>query len=213
MLLILGLSHLKLNISYIRSISEVTIWMNKLLFRNQVMSDSLWPHGLQHARLPYLSPSPEVCPSSYPLNWWCHQIISSSVTLFYFCLQSFLASGSFPMSWFFTSGGQHIWASASAPILPITIQGWFPLRLTCLISLLSKGLSRVFSRTTVLKNQFFDALPSLWSSSHICTRLLERPQSWLYGHLSVGKMISLLFNTLSRLVVAFLPRRNLIPWL
>ena len=177
------------------------------------MSDSSWPHGLQNARLPYPSPSPEVYPSSYPFNWWCHPTISSSVTFFHFCLQFFLASGSFPMSWLFTSGGQLIGASASAPVLPISIQGWFPLRLTCLISLLCKGLSRVFSSTTVLKNQFFGALPSSWSISHICTRLLERPQPWLYGHLSVGKKMSLLFNTLSRFVIAFLQRRNLISWL
>ena len=101
--------------------------------------------------------------------------ISSSVGLFSFCLQSFLALRSFPMSLLFTSNGQSIGASASASALPMAIQGWFPLRLTGLISVLPKGLSRVFSSTTVWKHQFFGTLPSLWSSSHNCTWLLERP--------------------------------------
>ena len=120
---------------------------------------TLPPHGLQHTRPLCPSPSHWVCPSSCPLNWWCHPTISSSVALF--CLQSFPASGSFPVSQFFASGGQKIGASASASILPISIQNWFPLGLTGLIALLSKGLSRVFSSTTVWKHQFFDALP-LW---------------------------------------------------
>ena len=115
-----------------------------LLLSCQVMSDSLRPHGLQHTRFPCPSPSPRVCPSSCPLNWCCHPTIFSSVTLF-FCLQSFSASGSFPMSWLFASGGQNIGASASAPVLPMNIQGWFPSELTGLISLESKGLSRVWS--------------------------------------------------------------------
>ena len=110
--------------------------------------------------------------------------ISSSVTLFSFRLQSFLTSGFFPMSQFFPSGGQSIGASASWSALPMSIQGCFPLRLTDLISLLSKGLSRVFSSTTVWKHQFFCALSSLWFSSHIHTWLLERPQPWLYRPLS-----------------------------
>ena len=93
--------------------------------------------------------------NSCPLSWWCHPTISSSVTSFSSCLQSFPASGSFPMSWLFASGGQNIGASASASALSVTIQGWFPLGLTRLISLLSKGLSRVFSSTTVWKHQFF----------------------------------------------------------
>ena len=92
-----------------------------------------------------------------------------------FCLLSFPASRSFPMSQFFTSGGQSIGASASASVPPMSIQGWFPLRLAGLISLLSKGLSRVFSNTTVQRHQFLGALPALWSSSHICTWLLGRP--------------------------------------
>ena len=114
---------------------------------------------------------PRVFPSSCPLHWWCHPTISCSVALFS-CLQSFPASGSFPMSQLFASGSQRIGASAS--VLPMSIQGWFPFRLTGLISLQSKGLSRVSSSTTVGRHQFFCALPSLWFSSHIHTWLLER---------------------------------------
>ena len=126
-----------------------------LLLSCQVMSDSLRPHGLQHTRFPCPSPSPRVCPSSCPLNWCCHPTIFSSVTLFSFCLQSFSAWGSFPMSWLFASGGQNIGASASAPVLPMNIQGWFPSKLTGLI-LQSKALSRIFSNPTVQKHQFFN---------------------------------------------------------
>ena len=100
---------------------------------------------------------------------------SPSIAPFAFCLQSFPGSGSFPMSWLFTSGGQSIGVSASASVLPMTLQGWFPLGLTGLISWLSKGLSRVFSSTTARKHQFFGAQPSLWCSSYISTWLLERP--------------------------------------
>ena len=102
-----------------------------------------------------------------PLSWWCHPTISSSVIPFSSCLQSFPASGSFQMSRLFTSGGQNIRASASATVLSINMQGWFPLGLTCLISFQFKGLSRVFWNTTVQKHQFFSAHPSLWSNSHI----------------------------------------------
>ena len=142
------------------------------------------------------------------------QWFSYSVTLF-FCLQSFLASGSFPMSCLFISGGQSISASASASVLTMNIQGWFPLGLTGLISLLSKGLSRVFSRTIVQKHQFFGTQPSLWSNSHIHTWLLERPYIALIIRIFVNKVMSLLFNTLSRSVVVYLPRSNhfLISWL
>ena len=122
----------------------------------QVMSNSSQPYGLQHTRLPCPSLSPGVCSNSNPLNWWFHPTISSSVTLFSFP-QSFPATGSFTMSWLFSSGGQSIGASASAPVLSMSIQHWFLLRLTCLISLQSKGLSRVFSSTTVQKHQFFSA--------------------------------------------------------
>ena len=119
------------------------------LFSRQTKSSSSWPHGQQHANLPCPSPSPRVCPRSWPLNWWCHPTVLSSVTLFSFDLQSFPASGSFSMSQLFASDGQTIGASASASVLPMSIQGLFPLGLTGWISLQSKGLSRAFSNTTV----------------------------------------------------------------
>ena len=143
------------------------------LFSPSVMSVSLRPHGPQHIWLPWTSPPPGVCSNSCPLTRWCYPTISSSVVPFSFCLQSFPASGSFPTSRLFTSGGQIIGASAS--VLPINIPDWFPLVLTGLISLQSKGLSRVFSNTTVQKHQFFSSHLSLWSSSHIRTWLLGKP--------------------------------------
>ena len=147
---------------------------NMLLFSRPVMSDSLQPHGLQHTRPPCPSPTPRVYSNSCPLSQWCHPTISSFVVPF-FCLQSFPASGSFPMSQFLASGGQSIGASASASVLPMNIQDWFPLGLTGWVSLQSKGLSRVFSNTTVQKHQIFGAQLSLWSNSHIHTWLLEKP--------------------------------------
>ena len=126
-------------------------------------------------RLPCPSTTPRVYSNSCPLSQWCHPTNSSSVIPFSSCLQSFPASGSFPMSQFFASGDQSTGASASASVLPINIQEWFPLGWTGLISLQSKGLSRVFSNTTVQKQQFFSAQLSLWSSSHICTWLLDKP--------------------------------------
>jgi len=113
------------------------------------MYDSLWPHGLQHARTPCPSPTPRVYSNSCPLSQWCHPTISSSsVVPFSSCLQSFPASGSYPMSQFFASGGQSIAVSASISVLPMNIQDWFPLRWTGWISLLSNGLLRIFSNTT-----------------------------------------------------------------
>ena len=138
-------------------------------FSRSVMSESLRPHGLQLARPPCPSPTPRACLNSSPSSQWCHPTISSSVLPFSSCSQSFLASGSFPVSWFFTSGGQSIGVSASATVLPMNIQDWFPLGWTDWISLQSKGLSRVFSNTTVQKHQFFSTQPSLWSNSHIHT--------------------------------------------
>ena len=126
-------------------------------FSRSVMSDSLWPHEPQHARPPCPSPTPGVHPNSCPSSQWCHPTISSSVVPFSSCPQSFPASESFPMSQLFASGGQSIGAPASASVLPMNIQGWFPLGLTSLISLLSKGLSRVFFSTTVWKQKFFSA--------------------------------------------------------
>ena len=144
-----------------------------LLFSCQVVFDSSQPQGLQHTRLPCPSPSLGVCPSSCPLNGWCHPTILSSLALFSFCLQSFPASGSFLMCQLFKSGGQRIRASTSASVLSMNIQGWFPLGLTCLISLLSKGLSRVSSSTTIWKHWIFSAQPFLLSSSHIHIWLLD----------------------------------------
>ena len=135
---------------------------------HSVMSDSLRPHGPQHARLPCPSPSPGVCSHSRPFSQWCHPTISSSVIPFSSCLQSFPASGFFLISQLFPSGGQSI--GASAPVLPMVIQDWFPLGLTGLISLESKGLSRVFS-TAVQKHQLFGTQPYLCSNSHIYTWL------------------------------------------
>ena len=134
-----------------------------------VVSDSLQPHGAQQARPPCPSPTPRVYSSSCPLSQWCHPTISSSVVPFSSRLQSFPASGSFPMSQLFTWGGQSIGVSASATVLPMNIQDWLPLGLTGLISLQSKGLSRVFSNTTVQKHQFFCAQLSSQSNSHIHT--------------------------------------------
>ena len=153
-----------------------------LLFSHSVMFDSLWPHGLYHAMLLCPSPSPGVCSSSCPLSQWWHPTISSSVIPFSSCLQSFPASGSFPTSWLSTSGGQSIGASALASVLPVNIQSWLPLKLTGLISSLCKGLSRVFSSTTVQRHQFFGVQPFLLSSFHIHT-WLQKPQLWLYRSL------------------------------
>ena len=141
-------------------------------FSRSVVSDYLRPHESQHSRPACPSPIPGVHPDSYPLSQWCHPTISSSVIPFS-CLQSFPASGSFPVSWLLTSGGQSIGASASTSVLPKKSQGWSPLEWIAWISLQSKGLSRVFSNTTVQKHQFFGAQPSLWSNSHICTQLLK----------------------------------------
>ena len=124
------------------------VYISDLLFSHLVVSGSLWLQGLQHARLACPSPSPGACSNSCPLSQWCHPTISSSVIPFS-CLQSFPASGSFLMSQLFASGGQRIGVSASASVLPMNIQDRFPLGLTGLISLQSKGLSRVFSNTAV----------------------------------------------------------------
>ena len=198
-----------------------TIWATReiilrylLLFSRLVVSYSLQPHGLQDARLPCPSPSPRACSNSCPLSLWYHSTISSSVIPSSSCLQSFPASGSFLMCQLFTSGGQStgIWASAS--VLPINIQAWFPLGLTGLISLQSKGLSRVFSNTTVQKHQLFGVQPSLWSSYQIHAWLLEKTIA-LTRQTFVSKVMSLLLNILSRLVRAFLSRSKhlLISWL
>ena len=127
---------------------------------------------MQHTRPPCLSPTPGVHPNSCPLTQWCHTTMSSSVVPFSLCPQSFPASGSFLISWLFASGGQSSEASASASVLAMNTQGWFPLGLTSLSSLPFKGLSRVFSSTTIQKHQFFGTQPSLWLNSHILIRLM-----------------------------------------
>ena len=144
-----------------------------LLFSLSVMSNSLWLHARQHSRLPCPSLTPRTCSDSCPLSQWCHPTILSSDVRFSSCLQSFPASWSFLMSQLFVSGGQSTGVSASASVLPMNIQDWFTLGLTSLISLQSKEFSRVFSNTTVQKHQFLGVQPSLWSSSHIHTWLLE----------------------------------------
>ena len=130
-------------------------------FSRTVVSDSLHPHGMQQARLPWLSPTPGAYSNSPPPNQWCHPTISSSVVPFSSRLQSFPASGSFQMSQFFTSGGRNIGVSASTSVLPMNIQNWFPLGWTGWVSLQSKGLSKFFSNTTVQKHQFFGTQLSL----------------------------------------------------
>ena len=150
-------------------------------FSRSVMFDSLQPHVLQHTRLPCPSPTPRAYSNSYPPHWWCHQNISSSVVPFSFHLQSLPASGSFPMSQFFASGGQSTGVSASASVLAMNIQDWFPLGWTGWNSLQSKGLSRVFSNTTVqsISSLALDFLygpaltspPDYWNHSFDCLDL------------------------------------------
>ena len=147
---------------------------------------------------------------------WCYPTISSFVSPFSFFPQSFPVSGSFPVSQLFTSGGQSIGASALAPALPMNTQGWFPLGWTSLTSLLSKGLSKIFSTLTVRRHQFFAIQPCLWSSSHICTLYMTTGKVIaLTLQTFVGEVMSLLLNTLSRFVITFLPRSKhfLTSWL
>ena len=150
-------------------------WKLSVQLSCSVVSDSLLPHRLQHTRLPCPSPTPRAYSNSCSSSWWWHPTISSSVIRFSSCLQSFLASGSFPMSQFFASGGQSFGVSASAWVVAMNIQDWFQLGLTGWISLQSKGLSRVFSNTTIQKHQFFGAQLSLYSNFHIHTWPLEKP--------------------------------------
>ena len=149
--------------------------LNSVQFSHSVMSNSLRPHESQHARPPCPSPTPRVHSNSCPLSRWCHPAISSSVVPFSYCPQSLPASGSFPMSWHFTSGSQSIEVSASASVLTMNTQDRSPLGWTGGISLQSKRLSRVFSNTTVQKHQFFGAQLSSHSNSHIHMWWLEKP--------------------------------------
>ena len=161
-------------------LGHVPLQFSSVQFSCSVMSNFLLPHGLQHARLPCSSPTPGAYSDSCTSSLWCHPTISSSVVHF-FSLQYSLASGSFSVGQFFTSGDRSIGVSASASVLSMNIQDWFPLRLTGWISLQSKGLSRVFSNTTAQKHQFFGVQLSLVSSSHMHTWLLEKPWLWLDG--------------------------------
>ena len=165
---------------------------------------------MQHARLPCPSLSPRVCLHSCPWSRWCHPTNSSSVTPFSSCPQPFPASRSFLMSQLFASGGQNIGTAASASVLSINIQDWFPLGLTDLISLPSKGLSRVSSNTTVQKYQFFGVIVQL-SHPYMTTAKTIALTRWTF----VGKVMSLLFNMPSRLIITFLPRSKcfIISWL
>ena len=144
-------------------------------FSRSVVSDSLRPHKLQHIRAPSPSPTPRVHPNSCPLSWWCHPAISSSVIPFSSCSQSLPASESFPMSQLFARVSQSTGVSALGSFLPKNTQDWSPLEWTGWISLQSKGLSRVFSNTTVQKHQFFGVQLSSQSNSHIQTWPLEKP--------------------------------------
>ena len=173
------------------------------------MFDSFWPHGLQHARLPCPSLSPGVCSNSCPSSQWFCLTISSSATLFSFCLQSFPASGSFPLSWLFASGGQIIGASASASVLPMNIQGWFPLGLIGLISLQSRGFSRVFS-STQLKSINSLVLSLLYGPTLTSIHDYWKNHNFDYTDLCQQSAISAFFNTLSRFVIDFLPRASIL---
>ena len=157
---------------YWRVGSRGPIWIHwrPVLFGCSVMSDSLGSHKMQCTRIPCPSLSPRVCSNPCPLSQWCHPTMSSCVAPFS-CPQSFPASGFFPVSWLYTSGSQRIRTSASASVLPVSIQGWFPLGLIGLISLQSSELSRVFSGTVVQKRQSFGTQPFLWPSWHIHTWL------------------------------------------
>ena len=154
------------------------------------MSDSLWPHILQHATLPCPSPTPRVHSNSWPSSWWCHPTISSSVIPFSSHLQSFPASGSFQMSQLLTSGGQSIRVSASASVLPMNIQDWFPLGLTDLIPLLFKGLSRVFSKHS-------SKASILWHSAFFIVQLS-------HPFMTTGKTIALTRRTFAGKVMSLL---------
>ena len=193
--------------------SKLIVQVVPLQFSRSVMSDSLWPHGPQHTRPPCPSPTPRVHSNSCPLSRWGHPTISSSVIPFSSCLQSFPASGSFQMSQLFTSRGQSIGVPGSTSVLLVNIQDWSPLGWTGWISLQSKGLSRVFSNTK------FKSIISLALSFLHSPTLTSIHDHWKNQALTrqafVGKVMSLLFNTLSRFVIAFLPKskRLLISWL
>ena len=182
-------------------------------FSHSVMSDSLWPHGLQHARLPCPSPTPRAYSNSGPSSQWYHPTISSSVVPFSSCPQSFPASGSFQMSQFFASSGQSIGVSASTSVLPVNMQVWFPLGWTGWISLQAKTLKSLLqhhsSKASILRCSAFFIVQL--SHPYMTTRKTIALTRWTF----VGKVMSLLFNVLSKLAIAFLLRSKclLISWL
>ena len=166
------------------------------LFSHSVVFNFLWHYGLQHTRLPCPSPSPGACPNAWPSSQWCHPTTLSSSIPFPHGLQTFPASGFFPMSQLIPSGGQSIGASASSSVPAMNIQGWFPLGLTGLTSLLPKGLSRVFPAPQFERINS-SALSLLYGpNSHIRTILLDRPQLWLYGHLPAKWCLCFLIHCL-----------------
>ena len=173
-----------------------------MLFTYSVVSNSLQPCRLQHARLPCPSLSPRVCSNSCPLNQWCHPTISFSVISFSSCLQSFPASGSFPMSWLFASGGQSI---GSGSVLPINIQDWFLLGLTGFISFIQGTLKSLLQhhnlKASILQHSAF--LMAQLSPTYMTPGKTITLTIWTF----IGKVMSLLFNMLSRLFIAFLPRQ------
>ena len=186
---------------------------SSIQFSRSVVSNSLWPNGLWHITVPCLSPTPGACSHSWASSWWCYPIISTSVIPFFSCLQSCPASGSFSMRQYFQSGGQNIGVSASASVLPMNIQDWFPLGWTGWISFSPRD-SQEYSPNHSSKASV------LWCSAFIMVQL-SHPYTttgkttaltrWTFA----GKVMSLLFNMLSRLVIAFLPRSKhlLISWL
>ena len=174
------------------------------------LSDSMQPHWLQYAKLPWPSLSHGVTSESCPLSQWCHPTILSFAALFFYCLQSFPASGSVPVGWLFPSGDQSIEASASASVLPENIQVWFPLGLTCLIFLQSRGLSAVFSSTIIQRHLFFSTQPSLWSTSQIHTALLENHN---FDYMALCQQSDNLAFEYAKFVIGFLPRcKHLLPF-
>ena len=181
------------------------LYVSSIEFSHSVVSNSLRPHEPQHTRPPCPLPTPGVHPNPCPSSRWCHPTILPSVTPFSSCPQSFPASGSFQMSQLFTSGGQSIGVSASASVLPKNTQDWSPIEWTGWISLQSKGLSRVFSNTPQFKSINSSVLSFLHSPTlnlYMTTWKTIALTRWTF----VGKVISLLFNMLSRLVITFLPR-------
>ena len=186
--------------------------LSSIQFSCSVMSNSLWPHGLQHAKLPYPSPTPGAYSNSCPLSRWCHPTISSSVILFFSHLQSFPASGSFPVSQFFRSSGQSIGVSASISVLPMNIQNWFPLGWLDLLAVqgaLKSLLQHHSSKASILQCSAFFIVQV--SHPYMTTGKTTALTRWIF----VGNIMSLLFNMLSRLVITFLPKSKglLISWL